>query len=185
MIDDFISMIRCMGVTRMLRSRSLLVLLGYVTIMLLLALILYRLLTIIAPVPSGWSSEAEWVPVNSLLLGAGEGEHERDEALTSSGGAVNRLNGTEGAPQEQPASQNDEHQATLEEPVATDDSLIPINTADLAQLQQLPGIGPAKAQAILDYRQEHGAFQSLEELLNVKGIGQKTLENMLPYLKLE
>ena len=53
---------------------------------------------------------------------------------------------------------------------------ININTADLDQLMTLKGIGPALAQRILDYRKEHGPFSSVEELLEVKGIGESTLE---------
>ena len=55
--------------------------------------------------------------------------------------------------------------------------LIDVNSADAATLQrELVGIGAVKAQAIVDYRQAHGAFQSVEELLEVKGIGVATLE---------
>ncbi len=58
---------------------------------------------------------------------------------------------------------------------------ININTATLALLQTLPGIGPVLAQRILDYRQEHGPFSSLHELTNVSGIGEKVLEGILDY----
>ena len=52
-----------------------------------------------------------------------------------------------------------------------------INTADAPTLDRvLVNVGPAKAQAIVDYRKEHGAFRSAEELAMVKGIGLKTVE---------
>lgn len=47
-----------------------------------------------------------------------------------------------------------------------------INTATPAELEALPGVGPAKAKAIVEYRKQHGAFKSTEELKNVKGIGE-------------
>jgi len=52
-----------------------------------------------------------------------------------------------------------------------------LNSADAATLaQELDGIGPAKAQAIVDYRQKNGPFRSAEDLLKVDGIGDKVLE---------
>ena len=57
-----------------------------------------------------------------------------------------------------------------------------INTANQAQLETLPGIGPAKAQAILDWRTAYGAFTDVYQLIEVKGIGEKTLEKLLPYV---
>ena len=53
--------------------------------------------------------------------------------------------------------------------------LVNVNTAAAEELQTLTGIGPALAQAIIDYRAEHGDFQTAEELLNVKGIGEAKL----------
>jgi len=55
---------------------------------------------------------------------------------------------------------------------------IDINTADAATLQKaITGIGVQKAQAIVEYRLKNGSFSSVDELVNVKGIGQKTVEN--------
>lgn len=59
---------------------------------------------------------------------------------------------------------------------------VAVNTATLAELMELPGIGETKAQAIMDYRAEHGPFQKPSDLTNVKGIGVKMLEKMSPYL---
>jgi len=50
--------------------------------------------------------------------------------------------------------------------------LININTADAAQLDALPNIGSVRAEDIIAYREQHGAFNSIEELMRVKGIGE-------------
>lgn len=55
---------------------------------------------------------------------------------------------------------------------------IRINSATQTEIEKLSGIGPAKAQAIIAYREEHGLFSTVEDLLNISGIGEKTLENM-------
>ena len=55
---------------------------------------------------------------------------------------------------------------------------ININLASQAELETLPRIGPAMAQRIIDYRTEHGSFRTVDELLEVKGIGPKTLQRL-------
>jgi competence protein ComEA len=55
---------------------------------------------------------------------------------------------------------------------------INVNTATLDQLETLPGIGPALGQRIIDYREQHGPFQSVEDLLEVSGIGEKRLADL-------
>jgi len=59
---------------------------------------------------------------------------------------------------------------------AEDSGKIDINTADVHTLQTLNGIGGKKAQAIIDYRNEHGPFNDVHDLLLVYGIGEKILE---------
>ncbi|WP_239984570.1 helix-hairpin-helix domain-containing protein [Lentibacillus sediminis] len=55
---------------------------------------------------------------------------------------------------------------------------IRINYAEQAEIEELNGIGPSKAAAIIQHREEHGLFQAAEDLLDVPGIGEKTLENL-------
>ncbi len=59
---------------------------------------------------------------------------------------------------------------------------IGINDADVRTLVALPGIGKVKAQAIVEYRTTHGPFRRAEDLLNVYGIGPKTLEKIKPLI---
>lgn len=60
--------------------------------------------------------------------------------------------------------------------------LVNINSASLSELNSLPNIGPTRAQAIIDYRNAHGAFKSVDELINVKGIGEATLNKIRQYV---
>lgn len=62
------------------------------------------------------------------------------------------------------------------------DTLLDLNTALLEDLEGLPGIGTVRAQAILDYREANGPFRRVEDLTLVEGIGQATLEGLLPYI---
>jgi competence protein ComEA len=67
---------------------------------------------------------------------------------------------------------------------ATDGALVNLNTATSEQLDTLPGVGPVTAQKILDWRTAHGAFASVDELLEVDGIGEKTLADLAPHVTL-
>lgn len=60
-----------------------------------------------------------------------------------------------------------------------------VNTATVEELAELANIGPAKAAAIVSYREEHGPFRSLQELTKVTGIGERTIEMNLERIELD
>ena len=62
-------------------------------------------------------------------------------------------------------------------------ALLFLNRATPADLEGLPRIGPALARRIVGYRAEHGPFKRVEDLKNVKGVGEKTLERLRPLVK--
>ncbi len=62
---------------------------------------------------------------------------------------------------------------------------IPLNQATAEQLQALPGVGPALAERIISYRDEHGPFTSVDQLAEVKGIGQAKLAKLKDQLSLD
>ena len=63
------------------------------------------------------------------------------------------------------------------------EGVVNINTATVEQLQLLPGVGPALAERIVAFRESNGPFQSTDELQAVKGIGEKALVRLGPYLE--
>ena len=63
--------------------------------------------------------------------------------------------------------------ARASKPAAAPASPINLNTATQAQLESLPGVGAKAAQRILDYRKQNGPFKKIEELMNVRGVGEK------------
>jgi len=64
------------------------------------------------------------------------------------------------------------------------EGVVHINSADASELQRLPGVGPSTAEKIIDYRRQIGRFASLDQLMDVKGIGPKKLEKMKPFIAL-
>ena len=71
-------------------------------------------------------------------------------------------------------------QAVAAEPEVATVQSVNINTATLAELEALPGIGAVSAQRIIDYRNERGPFSAVDQLVEVKGIGEKSLEKIRP-----
>ena len=61
---------------------------------------------------------------------------------------------------------------------------IDLNTATAQALQQLPGVGPAMAKTIVDFRQKSGPFRRVEDLLAIRGITKQRLEKIRPYVKI-
>lgn len=74
--------------------------------------------------------------------------------------------------------------STIDENGGGGDEKISLNSAEAADFEKLPGIGPQKAKTITDYREKHGPFKKVEDLLNVSGIGDKTLEKLKDELRL-
>jgi len=72
--------------------------------------------------------------------------------------------------------------ASAAKPKATASSPVNLNSASVAQLQTLPGIGGSTAQRIVEYRQKNGSFKKIEELMNVKGIGEKSFLKLRPLI---
>ncbi len=60
--------------------------------------------------------------------------------------------------------------------------VVNVNTATAEELEQLPGVGEARARAIVDLRKEKGGFQTVEQLMQIKGIGSATLDRLRPHL---
>ncbi|NOZ74996.1 MAG: helix-hairpin-helix domain-containing protein [FCB group bacterium] len=72
----------------------------------------------------------------------------------------------------------------LEKTTKPPDEFININLANRKELESLPTIGPVTAKRIIEFRKANGPFKSTDELKKIKGIGEKTLEKIRPYISL-
>jgi competence protein ComEA len=82
------------------------------------------------------------------------------------------------ATQEKPASK----EAAAGKAAAAPATAVNLNTATATQIATLPGIGPKAAERIIEYRQKNGGFKKIEELMNVKGIGEKSFLKLKPLI---
>ena len=71
-------------------------------------------------------------------------------------------------------------QAKAQGPSASASAPVNLNTASVAQLETLPGIGKATAERILEYRTKNGSFKKVEDLMNVRGVGEKSFLKLKP-----
>jgi len=67
-------------------------------------------------------------------------------------------------------------------PAASEARPIDLNTADSSALESVPGIGKSLSQRILAFRDKNGPFQSVDDLLKVQGVGEKSIQKLRPYL---
>ena len=134
-------------------------------------------------VAAGGATSAANLDVINLATVLNEGEQiyvpkrgEKPHTITNrpqlggAGGVAGGLNGVGGAP----------GGATGGATSSTVPQLININLASVVELEQLPGVGPATAKAIVAYREKNGAFLKVEDLLKVRGIGPAKLSEILP-----
>ncbi|MFI2857397.1 ComEA family DNA-binding protein [Paenibacillus sp. JSM ZJ436] len=147
-------------------------------------------------VPEGWkplNDQVQEVLEASAPAPSGAEKHEEPAALTLKQESAGNSSPPEvSGGKAQPTAGNVEASIEVKpsqepEAVRSGDAAagkININTADLNALMELPGIGEAKGQAIIDYRSSNGPFKSAAELMEVKGIGPKMLEKMQSYITL-
>ena len=71
----------------------------------------------------------------------------------------------------------------IQEPEAR--GTVELNTATAAELRTLPGVGQRTAERIIEYREEHGGFEKIEDLMNVRGIGERTFLRLRPLIRVD
>lgn len=92
------------------------------------------------------------------------------------GGAYYSSRASEAMPRVVYSTSLDEAVAVAQTPL-----LVDVNTAEAADLEELPEVGPSTAQSIVEYREDNGSFRSVDDLEEVPGIGPKTLEKIRPF----
>lgn len=79
-----------------------------------------------------------------------------------------------------PAEAAQAQEAAPPDAARTETERIDLNSATSAELETLPGVGPRTAERILEYRREHGGFERIEDLMDVRGIGERTFLRLRP-----
>ncbi|GEM_PF-4992294 len=140
-------------------------------------------LPVISSSSSSFSSATEAPPENSA--GTADGSPEMQSIVSSETASVSSeppVSLSESTAEQSTVSQPESSSSASEQessaPPVSESGIININTATAHELQGLNGIGEVKARAIIDYRVQNGVFSSVDELINVKGIGEKTLEKI-------
>ena len=73
----------------------------------------------------------------------------------------------------------------LQSPEPEQQETVELNTATAAELRTLPRVGERMAQRIIEYREEHGGFERIEDLMNVRGIGERTFLRLRPLIRVD
>ncbi|GAE04154.1 competence protein ComEA helix-hairpin-helix repeat protein [Paenibacillus sp. JCM 10914] len=124
-------------------------------------------------------------PVNATLPMAEAASAESASDRAADGPDKHEESPVQAAPESRPVPTEPESSPATDVAETEDQSgLINVNTADAQTLMELPGIGEAKAKAIINHRTQFGPYRSVADLLEVKGIGPKMLEKMKPYVGL-
>ncbi|WP_027088229.1 ComEA family DNA-binding protein [Cohnella panacarvi] len=145
----------------------------------------------IASIAVGWymaskpdSLSGQWQPINSQLTDALESLSATDPAKPeiepASVPATVLPTPEPTIDTVQPSPAPSPEQSEPSDAVSTLETRLNLNEATTTQLESLPGIGPSKAKAIIAFRDLRGGYRSVDELLDVKGIGPKMLEKLLP-----
>lgn len=115
-----------------------------------------------------------------------EAEHEAaQDTLFELGGSENDTKKPDENKIRGKSSKGNSKKPTAKPKAKLENASIDLNKGTIKQFSKLPGIGPSKAKAIIEYRDKNGGFKNIKDITKVKGIGPKTYENLKVYLTIE